>query len=75
LLDYCSLGSRLRSRSLDLKKDSALWGSSVSTARAGPYRKALARDQEIKGVPAIEVMPAEVVTADSGPFPSARVGQ
>jgi hypothetical protein len=47
----------------------------VSTARAGPYRKALAREQEIKGVPAIEVMPAEVLTADSGPFPSVRVSQ
>jgi hypothetical protein len=42
----------------------------VSTARAGPYRKALAREQEIKGVPAIEGMPAEVVPADSGPFPA-----
>jgi hypothetical protein len=46
----------------------------VSTACAGPSRKALAHEQEIKGVPAIEVMPAVVVPADSGPFPSARVG-
>jgi hypothetical protein len=68
LLGSCSLGSGLRSRSLALKKDNAWWGSSVSTAPAGPYRKALARDQEIKGVPAIEGMPA-----DSGPFPRARV--
>jgi hypothetical protein len=71
LLDHCSLGSGLRSRSLALKKDSAWWGSSVSTACAGPYRKALARDQAIKAVPAIEGMPAEVVPADSGPFTSA----
>jgi hypothetical protein len=74
LLGSCSLGSGLRSRSLALNKDNAWWGSSVSTAGAGPYRKALAREQEIKGVPAIEGMPAEVVPADSGPFPSARVG-
>ena len=74
MLGSCSLGSGLRSRSLALNKDNAWWGSSVSTAGAGPYRKALAREQEIKGVPAIEGMPAEVVPADSGPFPSARVG-
>ena len=54
------MGSGLRSRRLALSKDNAWWGSSVSTARAGPYRKALAREQEIKGVPAIEGMPAEV---------------
>lgn len=40
-------------------KDNAWWGNSVSMVCAGPYRKALAHDPEIKVVRAIEVMPAE----------------
>jgi len=43
LLGSCSLGSGLRSRRLALRKDNAWWGSSVSTACAKPYRKALPR--------------------------------
>jgi hypothetical protein len=50
-------------------------GEQRVNVRAEPYRKALARDQEIKGVPAIEGTPAEVVAADSGPFLSEQAGR
>lgn len=59
LLGSCSPVSGPRSRSLALRKGSAWWESSVSTARAGPYPRAPARDQEIKGGRVIEVMPAD----------------
>ncbi len=66
-LDSCSPGLSLHSRSPALKNDNASWGSSVSTVCAGPYRKALAREQATKAVPAIAGMPAEVVPADNQP--------